>query len=164
VRRLREVRRTLRLYRPRSELFHYLLDQSGSRRWVSIRSCTADLGQASGGRDSSGGHSGEWSGHLLLDNTRSHGTQGWSSSPNQYTYTTQLQPYNTFTSNLPSYLLDVLPNPCPPSSDLSSSTASTPADTLSGYVVLLAKEGLVVADVNSSKLSAPLPGPFTCGQ
>ncbi|KAK8846598.1 hypothetical protein IAR55_005684 [Kwoniella newhampshirensis] len=60
-------------------------------------------------------------------------------------------PYHTFSSSIPSHLLDVLPNPAPSSSD-----------HLARYVTLLASEGLVITDIEGGKLSEPLSGPFTC--
>ncbi|WRT65194.1 uncharacterized protein IL334_002137 [Kwoniella shivajii] len=60
-------------------------------------------------------------------------------------------PYHSFTSDIPSQLLDVLPNPAP-----------SIADQQARYVTLLAKEGLVIADIEDCKLSTPLPGPFSC--
>nr|XP_018265939.1 uncharacterized protein I303_02316 [Kwoniella dejecticola CBS 10117]OBR88097.1 hypothetical protein I303_02316 [Kwoniella dejecticola CBS 10117] len=60
-------------------------------------------------------------------------------------------PYHSFTSDIPDRLLDVLPNPAP-----------STADQQSRYVALLASEGLVIADIESCSLLAPLTGPFTC--
>lgn len=57
-------------------------------------------------------------------------------------------PLHSFTSNIPTTLLDVLPNPS--------------ADQLGRLVALVAKEGLVMADVEEGKLMPPVAGPFTC--
>nr|XP_019047643.1 hypothetical protein I302_04259 [Kwoniella bestiolae CBS 10118]OCF26573.1 hypothetical protein I302_04259 [Kwoniella bestiolae CBS 10118] len=60
-------------------------------------------------------------------------------------------PYHSFTTNIPSQLLDVLPNP-----------AAAPTDQHTRLLTLLAPEGLVVADIEDCRLAAPLSGPFTC--
>ncbi|WWD00126.1 hypothetical protein V866_007034 [Kwoniella sp. B9012] len=60
-------------------------------------------------------------------------------------------PYHSFTTDIPSPLLDVIPNPAPSSNDQHSR-----------LVILLANEGLVIADIEDRRLSAPLSGPFTC--
>ncbi|AFR95835.2 nucleoporin family protein [Cryptococcus neoformans C23] len=57
-------------------------------------------------------------------------------------------PLHSFTSNIPTTLLDVLPNPS--------------ADQLGRLVALVAKEGLVMADIEEGKLMPPVVGPFTC--
>ncbi|OCF34018.1 hypothetical protein I316_04364 [Kwoniella heveanensis BCC8398] len=61
-------------------------------------------------------------------------------------------PYHSFTSDIPTHLLDVLPNPSP-----------STADQLSRYVTLLGSEGFVIADIEERRLLAPVTGPFTCG-
>ncbi|KAK4685887.1 hypothetical protein P7C73_g4252, partial [Tremellales sp. Uapishka_1] len=63
----------------------------------------------------------------------------------------QTSPYHVFTANLPTHLLDVLPNPATPSS----------SDLLAKYVLLLASEGFVIADIDGHQLSSPVSGPFT---
>ncbi|KIR34935.1 nucleoporin family protein [Cryptococcus deuterogattii MMRL2647] len=57
-------------------------------------------------------------------------------------------PLHSFTSNIPTTLLDVLPNPS--------------ADQLGRLVALVAKEGFVMADIEEGKLMPPVAGPFTC--
>ncbi|KAK6904192.1 hypothetical protein I203_107708 [Kwoniella mangroviensis CBS 8507] len=59
--------------------------------------------------------------------------------------------YHSFTTDIPSSLLEVLPNP-----------ATSSSDQHSRLVILLASEGLVIADIEDRRLSAPLSGPFTC--
>jgi nucleoporin NUP159 len=61
----------------------------------------------------------------------------------------QTSPYHTFTEDIPSHLLDVLPNPA----------TSTPS---SRYLILISSEGLVIADIDRCESSQPLHGPFTC--
>ncbi|WVF70427.1 hypothetical protein IAT40_005217 [Kwoniella sp. CBS 6097] len=60
-------------------------------------------------------------------------------------------PYHSHTSDIPTHLLDVIPNPSPSSND-----------RLSRYVTLLGAEGFVVADIEERRLLAPVAGPFTC--
>jgi nucleoporin NUP159 len=63
----------------------------------------------------------------------------------------QATPSHIFSSGLPSPIIDVLPNPA---------VSSEPAARLVG---LLGREGIVFADIEERRLSAPVPGPFTCG-
>ncbi|EIW68597.1 hypothetical protein TREMEDRAFT_74106 [Tremella mesenterica DSM 1558] len=61
-------------------------------------------------------------------------------------------PYHIFTSNIPSLLSDVIPNPSPPAAN----------EALSHYVLLLTDQGFVIIDIEACQMSAPLPGQFTC--
>ena len=65
--------------------------------------------------------------------------------------TSQTNPYHIFSDAIPHHLLDVLPNPAPPS----------PADQLAQYTALLSSQVLIIVNLETCQLSAPLPGPFT---
>ncbi|TYJ58262.1 hypothetical protein B9479_001088 [Cryptococcus floricola] len=56
-------------------------------------------------------------------------------------------PLHSFSTNIPSHLLNVLPNPS--------------SDSLGRLVALVANEGLVMADIEEGKLMPPVAGPFS---
>ena len=64
----------------------------------------------------------------------------------------QISPYHTITGNIPTHLIDLLPNPAGPSTD-----------SPSRYIALIGKEGMVLADIEEKRLLEPVAGPFTSG-
>jgi nucleoporin NUP159 len=62
----------------------------------------------------------------------------------------QTTPYHSFTANIPSQLIDLLPSPA--------------VELPSRLVALLAKEGMVLADIEEKRLLEPIAGPFTSGK
>lgn len=67
---------------------------------------------------------------------------------------TQTTPYHHFTTDVPSSLLDVLPNPA----------GSSSPDSLTRYTALLSRDGFVMADIEQRRLATPVTGKFTCGE
>jgi nucleoporin NUP159 len=61
----------------------------------------------------------------------------------------QTSPYHSFTTQIPAHLIALLPNPA--------------TDYPTRYVALLAREGMVLADMEDKRLLDPIAGPFTTG-
>lgn len=64
----------------------------------------------------------------------------------------QTSPYHSISANIPTQLIDLLPNPAGPSTD-----------SPSRYIALLGKEGMILADIEEKRLLEPVAGPFTSG-
>ena len=63
----------------------------------------------------------------------------------------QLASYHTFSEGIPVQVLDALPNP--------ASTSPT-----SQYLALISSDGLLIADMETLTLAAPISAQCTCGE
>jgi hypothetical protein len=66
----------------------------------------------------------------------------------------QTTPTVSVTNDFPEHVLDLLPNPAPPST----------SDILARHTAIVTSQGLALLDIEDGKLTAPIQGQLTCGK